>query len=102
MFDSAPFDLETEIDGYELSEIIDNWMADNTVNHRYSLTDGTENYMRFEQVRIPLFDERERPMDANRFARELVRYLKGEPCNIEQIKQMNQGLGRVTLVLGDK
>ena len=58
--------------------------------------------MRFEQVRIPLFDERERPMDANRFARELVRYLKGEPCNIEQIKQMNQGLGRVTLVLGDK
>lgn len=102
VFDSAPFDLETEIDGYELSEIIDNWMADNTVNHRYSLTDGTENYMRFEQVRIPLFDERERPMDANRFARELVRYLKGEPCNIEQIKQMNQGLGRVTLVLGDK
>lgn len=102
VFDSAPFDLETEIDGYELSEIIDNWMADNTVNHRYSLTDGTENYLRFEQVRIPLFDERERAMDANRFARELVRYLKGEPCNIEQIKQMNQGLGRVTLVLGDK
>lgn len=102
VFNSSPIDFETEIDGMELSEIVDDWMADNTVNGRYTLTDATENYMRFEQVRIPLYDDRNRPMDANRFARELVRYLKGAPCNIEQIKQMNQGLGRVTLVIGDK
>lgn len=102
VFDTSPVDLESEIDGRELSEYIDDWMADNTVNGRYSLEDATENYMKFEQVRIPMYDERERAMDANRFARELVRYLKGAPCNIPQIKQMNQGLGRVTLVLGDK
>ncbi len=102
VFDSSPVDLESEIDGRELSEYIDDWMADNTVGSRYSLEDATENYMKFEQVRIPLYDDRGRAMDANRFARELVRYLKGAPCNIVQIKQMNQGLGRVTLVLGDK
>ncbi|WP_418983637.1 DUF6175 family protein [Alistipes sp.] len=102
VFDTSPVDLESEIDGRELSEYIDDWMADHTVNGRYSLEDATENYMRFEQVRIPMYDERERAMDANRFARELTRYLKGAPCNIPQIKQMNQGLGRVTLVLGDK
>ncbi|MEG2612526.1 MAG: DUF6175 family protein [Alistipes sp.] len=102
IFNSASVDLESEFDGMELSEIIDNWMADNTVNHRYSLMDGTENYMKFEQVRIPIYDERERPMDANRFARDLVKYLKGAPCNIPLIKQMNQGLGQVTLVIGDK
>jgi len=102
VFDSSPVDLESEIDGRELSEYIDDWMADNTVGGRYSLEDATENYMKFEQVRIPLYDGRGRAMDANRFARELVRYLKGAPCGIEQIKQMNQGLGRVTLVLGDK
>lgn len=102
VFDSSPVDLESEIGDQELSEVIDNWMSENTVNGRYSLEDATENYMRFEQVRIPLYDEKGRAMDANRFARNLVRFLKGEPCNIAQIKQMNQGLGRVTLVLGDK
>ncbi len=102
VFSTSPVDLESEFDGVELSEIIDDWMAENTVNQRYSLEDATENYMKFEQVRIPLFDAHERPMDANRFARSLVKYLKGAPFNIKQIKQMNQGLGRVTLVLGDK
>lgn len=102
IFNTCPFDLEEEFDGVELTEIIDNWMADNTVNHRFSLTDSSENYMKFEQVRIPLYDEKERAMDANRFARDLVKYLKGAPCNIEMIKLMNQGLGQVTLVIGDK
>lgn len=102
VFNTSPVDLETEIGGKELSEYIDDWMADNTVNHRYSVTDATENYMKMDQVRIPLYDDKGRPMDANRFARGLVSYLKGAPCNIQQIKQMNQGLGRVTLVLGDK
>lgn len=102
IFNTSPVDFETEIGGTELSEIIDNWMSDNTVSHRYSLTDGTESYLRFEQVRIPMFDEQERAMDANRFGRELVKFLKGAPCNIEQVKLMNQGLGRVTLVIGDK
>lgn len=102
VFDSSPVDLESEIGDRELSEVIDDWMAENTVEGRYSLEDATENYMRFEQVRIPLYDEKGRAMDANRFARNLTRFLKGEPCNIQEIKQMNQGLGRVTLVLGDK
>lgn len=102
VFDSSPVDLESEVGDRELSEVIDDWMAENTVEGRYSLEDATENYMRFEQVRIPLYDEKGRAMDANRFARNLTRFLKGEPCNIQEIKQMNQGLGRVTLVLGDK
>lgn len=102
VFDSSPVDLESEVGDRELSEVIDDWMAENTVEGRYSLEDATENYMRFEQVRIPLYDDKGRAMDANRFARNLTRFLKGAPCNIEQIKQMNQGLGRVTLVLGDK
>ncbi len=102
VFDSSPVDLESEIGDRELSEVIDDWMAENTVEGRYSLEDATENYMRFEQVRIPLYDEKGRAMDANRFVRNLTRFLKGAPCNIQEIKQMNQGLGRVTLVLGDK
>lgn len=101
VFGSSPVDLESEFDGEELSEIIDNWMADNTVNGRYSLTDATENYMKFEQVRIPVYDERGRAMDTNRFARDLRSFLTKAPYNIE-VKLMNQGLGRATLVLGEK
>ena len=47
--------LEDEYDGEELAEIIDSWMAQNTVNHRFNLSDQTENLMNFEQVRIPLY-----------------------------------------------
>ena len=41
-------------------------------------------------------------MDANRYGRELVRFLKGDPYKIENIKLLNRGLGEITLVLGDK
>lgn len=94
-------DLESEFDGMELIEVIDNWLADNTVSGRYSFLDGTENYAVFEQVRIPLYDIRERAMDANRFARELSKVLKSEPYNVP-VKLVNKGLGKAILILGGK
>lgn len=93
--------LEDEYDGYELIDIIDDWMAQNTVQHRYSLTDATENTMRFEQVRIPLYRENGMPMDTRRFVTELRRYLSKEPFNITS-KVLTKGLGRADLVLGEK
>ena len=93
--------LEDEYDGYELVDIIDDWMAQNTVQHRYSLTDATENMMRFEQVRIPLYRENGMPMDTRRFVTELRRYLSKAPFNITS-KVLTKGLGRADLVLGEK
>lgn len=93
--------LEDEYDGYELIDIIDDWMAQNTVQHRYSLTDATESMMRFEQVRIPLYRENGMPMDTRRFVTELRRYLSKEPFNITS-KVLTKGLGRADLVLGEK
>ncbi len=93
--------LEDEYDGYELIDIIDDWMAQNTVQHRYNLTDATDNMMRFEQVRIPLYRENGMPMDTRRFVTELRRYLSKEPFNITS-KVLTKGLGRADLVLGEK
>ena len=45
---------KVNLGGRELQEIIEDWVAQNTVAHRFSLTDATENMMLFEQVRIPL------------------------------------------------
>ena len=101
VFNSSPVDLETEFDGKELSEIIDNWMAEHTVNGRYNLTNSSENYMKFEQVRIPLYDERGRAFDTYAFARNLRTFLLNAPYRIES-KVMNNGLGLSTIVLGEK
>ena len=95
-------DLETEFNGSELREIIENWMYEHTKSGRYNLVDDSELYMQFDDARIELYDERGRPIAANNFARDLVRYLKTEPYNIELIKTMNQGLGQATIIIGNK
>ena len=92
IWDSWENDLEIEFDGEELTDIIDDWMAKNTVSGRYNMTDATENVIRFEQVRIPIYDDRERAIDARGFAKELRKFLKAEPYLIES-KLMTRGLG---------
>lgn len=92
--------LEDEYGDQELTEIIDDWMAQNTVNHRYSLTDATETRLSFEQVRIPLYRPNGNAMDTRYFATQLRKYLKdsfGLTCKI-----LTKGLGRADLVLGEK
>jgi len=100
-WDSWGYDLGEEYDGEFLQDIIDNWMYDNTVSGRYSLSDATETFMRFEQVRIPLYDERGRAIDSRKFTNELRKYLLKEPFLIES-KLMTRGLGEAILVLGEK
>lgn len=101
IWDSWVNDLETEFDGEELTDIIDDWMAENTVSGRYNMTDATENVIRFEQVRIPIYDDRQRALDARKFAKNLRKFLKAEPYLIET-KLMTRGLGEAIIVLGEK
>lgn len=97
----AGIDLETEYDGDELAEIIDAWMAQNTVQGRFSKLGSSENYVTYEQVRIPLFNASGVAMDTEAFARQLRKVLTKAPYQIP-VKVYNRGLGRVTLVLGEK
>jgi len=100
-FDSWDGDLESEYDGKELGTVIENWLTANTVKGRFSTTDATENMMLFEQVRIPLYDETGKAIDARGFCKSLQTFLKDPPYSIVN-KLMTKGLGQVTLVLGDK
>lgn len=93
--------FEDEYDGTELVEIIDDWMAQNTVNHRYSMLDATEDYLSFEQVRIPLYRPNGMPMDTRHFVSQLRKFLSAAPYNITS-KLMTKGLGRAELILGEK
>lgn len=101
IFDSSDIDLEKEYGDYELIEVIDNWLSDNCVNHRFSKSDATETMALYEQVRIPLYKANGMAQDTYGFARELARYLGAAPYNIP-VKTVNRGLGRCLLILGEK
>lgn len=93
-------DLESEFDGEELGYLIEDWLADNTVAGRFSTTDMTESMALFEQVRIPLYNEKGRAIDARRFVRGLSSYLS--KTHMISNKLVMKGLGRATLILGGK
>jgi hypothetical protein len=107
-FDSWDKDLEEtyDVDGTEdeLAIHIENWMQDHAYKGNFNLADGTENQMRFEQVRIPMFYERsgkQQAMDARRFVSDLQNYLKKAPFEITS-KIYMRGLGECWLILGEK
>lgn len=101
IFDSSDISFEKEYNNYELSEIIDNWLADNCVEHRFSKTDATETMILYEQVRIPLYKTNGMAQDTYGFARDLARFLGANPYKIP-VKTINRGLGRCLLIIGEK
>ncbi len=100
-WDSWENDLETEYNGEELTDCIQQWMRDNTVNGSFNLSDGTESFSQFEQVRIPLKDKNGKAMDARAFATALRKHLQKPPYNITS-KVVIRGLGESILILGEK
>ena len=99
MYDDFDFMGET----VALSDIIDWWMDENTVNHRFSRAGGGDYYTDYEQVRIPLYKTvlgKERAIDTRSFAMDLARFLSKEPFNLP-FKINERGLGNVWIVLGD-
>ncbi len=100
-WDSWDKDMESEIDGKEITDYVNEWLQKNTVKGRFSMSDATENKVRCEQVRIPLTDANNNAIDARQFAQGLQKYFKGAPFNFE-VKLMTRGLGEAILVLGEK
>lgn len=93
--------LETENeDGDELIDVIQKWLNKNTVNGMFNLSDATENFAQFEQVRIPLRDEEGDAIDARGFATLLRKFFVKEFGVTSKV--MTRGLGEAILVIGEK
>jgi hypothetical protein len=91
--------LETEFDGQYLSDIIERWVGENTVQGRFNLDNASDTYLSFKQVRIPLY-EGERALDTRAWGRKLAKLLKDQyriESNVDVI-----GLGRVEITIGGK
>ncbi len=88
----------------ELLEHIEDWFYDNTVQHRFNLSDASENLMRLEQVRIPMMTTdnrgRERAVDARSYLSGLSKYLR-DNFQIDS-KVYLRGLGEAWLIVGEK
>lgn len=100
---AAGIDLESEFgeDGEELIEIIDDWMARNSVNGRFTKQSSTETRAVYTQVRIPLYKANGTAIDCEGFARDLAKMLRKAPYSIP-VKVMPKGLGNCRLILGEK
>ncbi len=100
-WDTWEKDLETAFNGEELADCIQDWLKANCVAGAFNLSDGTESFLQFEQVRIPLFDNQGNAIDARAFATQLRKYLQQPPFNITS-KVIIRGLGEAALILGEK
>mgnify|MGYP004417223939 CR=1 FL=1 len=105
VWDSSLIDLEEEYDYnddfYELSDVIDEWMTDNTKNGMYNTLRSSENVLIYEQVRIDVHDEKGRGIDAADFVKGLRRFLRREPFLITTKKYV-KGLGEAGFIIGEK
>ena len=96
--------LESEFgeDEDELGVLIEDWMADNTVDGGPNLSVSTANRQVYKQVMIPLFYVRkgkERKMDTKKFAQGLQKYLKTLDV---PAKVRGRGLGMAEVIIGGK
>lgn len=94
--------LQTEIDDTELSEIIEDWLAENTVNGKYGTPEVSPSgsRMTIEQVRVPLTNDKGRDLSPLSWAKGLQKWLRDE-YDIES-NLSTKGLGQVQLILGGK
>jgi hypothetical protein len=90
-----------EFEGEELTDIINDWMAQNTVGQRFSLSNADDATMDFEQVRIVLYADNGAALDTRQFVNGLRKMLSAAPYNISSKIEAN-GLGKATLILGTK
>ena len=93
-------DLESEFNGEDLMDIVQDWLSENAVNGIFNLSDATENFANFEEVRIPLFNDKGRAVDARSFMSGLQKHMKNN-YSIPS-KLVIRGLGEATLILGEQ
>lgn len=108
MADDCSYTFESEVylngESGELSEVIEYWLNENTVNGAFNLDGKTRNRLAFEQVRFPLFSQgkfggKPQALDMMGFMRPIERFLSQFHISANFVPS---GLGKVTIILGDK
>jgi hypothetical protein len=103
VFGNSPKKLNTEVndDGDELSDLIKNWMKENTVNGAQTLQTKTATLMQFTGVRIPLRGEDGAAYTNDDFGSKLRKFLRKAPLSIP-CSSYPVGTGKSVIVIGGK
>ena len=88
--------LETEVNGRELTEILEEWMTNNCVAGRNHQKTASETSMYYDSARIPLFNENGKAVQAKQWLNGLRKYLK--TLNVPS-KVKTRGLGQAQLII---
>lgn len=90
--------LKTEVDGRELTEILEEWMTNNCVAGRNHQKSASETSMYYDSARIPLYNEDGKAVQAKQWLNGLRKHLKtlGVPCKVK-----TRGLGQAQLIIGE-
>lgn len=86
----------------ELSYLITDWLAANTVQGRSGTKSSTDTRLLCSGVRIPLYDAQNQAIDAKGFARGFKSYLKSIGITSDLIYVDGVGLGKVNIYIGPK
>jgi hypothetical protein len=89
------FSTEIKPDGLPLSDVIEAWIADNSVKNNYHLQGTTDVKVFFDDVRIPLKDDNGRNYNPNKFALKIFQFLKSK--NLSSSKQIKNNTIFITI-----
>lgn len=92
--------MDDKVGGQTLEEVIEKWVYDNTVEHRFGSPSVQDTYMTIDQVRIAVYGVDGRAQDARAWARGLQKHIRDKTGHT--VKLMSKGLGTATLVIGGK
>lgn len=92
--------LRSEFDDVYLSEIIEKWVSENTVNGNFNVTTSSRTRMMFEDSRIPLYSAADKAIDTGDWVRGLDNLLRKTYRLDTEIDEV--GLGEVKLIIAGK
>lgn len=92
MMDGSDYNFETEIEGKELTNHIQDWFAKNAVRGSYRLESSSDEELKFTEVRVPVSDETGRAMSADLYADKIKKYFEALPYNYK-VNIQRSGLG---------
>lgn len=87
--DASTHTLHEEINGSELVDLLEDWVADHAYKNNYHIQGSSELEMIFDEIRIPLKDENGRNYNINQFDREVRQLFRKLGIQVAHVTKNN-------------
>ena len=97
---SPGINLMSDVDGEGLSDVICNWVSENSTNHGCSVVECSNSFLQLADIRLALFNADGQPNNVENWAKELTKMLSSKYPFTCQLKV--QGFDKIILTLKEK